>query len=154
MAVKFMQFLLPNGERKPVEIDVGEPFQGLADELTAAGWKFEVEKLRTGHIHGDCSNEDGPLANFIVMNGPGVLTAVRTLISDSYAAWEKGGKVRADLFELALEMQEAEEIQTALRSAAAELERDGEFQVWVGETIELRPSELGTVSPSRKDGGN
>ena len=65
----------------------------MADELKAAGWQFEIEcNPRTGMVHGDCCNEEGQLANFLVENGPAVPDEIVTMVKNAHTLWTKFGK--------------------------------------------------------------
>lgn len=98
MAILFTQFMFPNGERKPM------PFEGadadtelLAEELRAAGWRFEIEcHPGTQMVHADCCNEEGQLALILERNGPAVPPAIEAMIKQAWARWVALGKPRAD----------------------------------------------------------
>lgn len=110
MGIKFTQFMRPDGQRKPVEIDAGDEVQGMADELAGAGWQFETEVLTTGAVHADCCNEDGQLGVALVDNGPGVPAAIAKMVSESWARWVELGKPAADGFEFPPEPEGPEEV--------------------------------------------
>jgi hypothetical protein len=100
--VAFTQFLLPRGERLPTSIDMSADVEAMADRLIAAGYRFECEVLRTGHVHVDCcgpaldgSGEDLPLASEICSNGPEVPQAVEQMIREAHAAWHLWQATRA-----------------------------------------------------------
>lgn len=85
--VEFMQFLRPDGRRKQVYIEVGAEVKAMADKLLAAGCRFEIEVLSTGHVSMEvvrpeaCDEDDyAPLASELVSNGPGVVGAVCRMI--------------------------------------------------------------------------
>ncbi len=94
MAIPFTQFLLPHGRRTPVTFDASPDLEALAAELLAAGYRFEVEVLRTGHVHLDCCGPsldgegDGPIALEVCPNGPPVVAAVEHVVRDAHAAWK------------------------------------------------------------------
>lgn len=90
MSIPFTQFILPNGERRPRTFNADREVEALADELIAAGYRFEVEVLRTGQVHLDCCGAalDEPLAMQICDNGPPVVAAVERVVRDAHAAWK------------------------------------------------------------------
>lgn len=110
--VKFTQFLFPNGERRDQWIaGLGAEVEQMAKELQEAGWRFEIEcHPRTQLVHADVCNEEGPLANTLVQNGPEVPAAIVAMIREAHEAWVKHGKVSATLFELKALLEEAEEL--------------------------------------------
>lgn len=112
MAVRFTQFLRPDGRRQPIEIDGLAPaVESMANELAAAGWRLEIEVLRTGHVHADVCNAEGQLSSLIEENGPKLPGAIETMLREAHALWVKHGRVPAEHFELALVMAEAEELE-------------------------------------------
>jgi hypothetical protein len=94
--MKFTQFLRPNGERKTIESDpLPDAIEAMASELAGAGWEFQCELLRTGHVHADCCNRDGQLASFVKENDEQMIHAVVTLVREAYSNWTKLGKPSA-----------------------------------------------------------
>lgn len=89
--ILFTQFLLPDGRRELRTFDAGAEVNSLANELIGAGYRFECEVLRTGHVHMDCCGPtregDGPIALQVSSNGPEVVAAVEQLVRDAHAAW-------------------------------------------------------------------
>jgi len=89
--IKFTQYLLPNGERREVEIEVPADIQEQADYLIAAGQKFEAEILRTGAVSLTCEPRDEELENrfFIKLCGninDNVSGTVHALVTQAYNA--------------------------------------------------------------------
>ena len=88
--IKFTQYLLPNGERREVEIEVPADIQEQADYLIAAGQKFEAEILRTGAVSLTWEPRDEELENrfFIKLcgNNDNVSGAVHALVTKAYNA--------------------------------------------------------------------
>jgi hypothetical protein len=91
----FTQFLFPNGRKKANVIDMPEEIEKLADELSKAGYNFEIEVFPdTQLVHMDCCDEEGPLATETCKNGPEVPVKVEKLVRRAHARWkdEAGGK--------------------------------------------------------------
>lgn len=85
MSIHFTQFLRPNGQKKPVVIDMNEDVEKLANQLISNGYKFEIEELSTGVIHMDCSKEDqDPIAIELCQNGPPVVDTVERLVRTAH----------------------------------------------------------------------
>lgn len=80
--IPFTQYLRPNGRTAPVEIGRSAEVEQKAQEIMAAGYRFECEHLTTGHasltIHDPRIEED--VAIEVVPNGPGVPAAVDRLV--------------------------------------------------------------------------
>jgi len=111
MGVKFTQFLRPSGERKTVEIDgLAMEVEGFAAELAAAGWRLEIEVLRTGQVHADVCNEEGQLASFIEDNGHKIPPAIEALLRQAHGLWVEHGRLSATLFDLKAALAEADEL--------------------------------------------
>lgn len=99
MAIQFTQFMFPDGERKPMPFDADETTEGMARELSEAGWQFEIEcHPDTQMVHGDCCNDAGQLALFLVPNGPEVPPAIMAMVKEAWGRWVALGKPRADGF--------------------------------------------------------
>lgn len=95
MSIAFTQFMLPMGKRVRTTFEASREVEALADELIAAGYRFECEVLRTGHVHIDCcgpaldgTGGDGPLALEVCENGPPVVAAVETVVRVAHEAWK------------------------------------------------------------------
>lgn len=86
MAIKFTQYLRPNGKKVSAEIDMPEDIESMARRLSSAGYKFEIEELSTGVVHMDCSADgaEGPVAIELCENGPPVVFAVERLVRESH----------------------------------------------------------------------
>jgi len=95
MAIKMTQYLMPNGHQTPVEIARPPEIEQLANELIAAGYRFEAELLMTGvvsfEVVGPEDEEGDPtsLAMGLVPNGPGVPEAVDALVREAHQAWKE-----------------------------------------------------------------
>lgn len=88
--VPFMQFLRPNGERRPTSIDRPPDIVELSGKLIRAGYRFQIEELMTGQVSMTCSPRDedeqdelGDLAHEICNNGPEVPERVDKLVRDA-----------------------------------------------------------------------
>jgi hypothetical protein len=83
--MQFTQFMFPDGCRKPVIIDMPDEIERLAADISASGYRFEIECFPdTQLVHMDCCNEDAPLWSEVVKNGPEVPVAVERLVRRSF----------------------------------------------------------------------
>lgn len=79
--VRFIQFLRPNGRKEDITIERPEEIAALADRIWASGYTLETEVLSDEvTVNMTVSDEDDDLARVLVRNGPGVPTAVDSLI--------------------------------------------------------------------------
>lgn len=110
--MKFTQFLFPNRTRKEQTIDgLGVLTEQYASELVAAGWRFEIEcHPDTQMVHGDCCNDEGQLALFLVPNGPDVPDAIEVMVSAAHTRWVLAGKPQATSREAARLVEDSEEL--------------------------------------------
>ena len=90
MAIKFTQYVLPNGHKRDEFIDRPAEIEALADKFVASGGWYEAEILRTGEVSFTaCRRVDGEPQDIdieVVPNGPAVLDAVDRLVRRSAAA--------------------------------------------------------------------
>lgn len=90
MLIPFTQFHLPNGRKTVEHFDATsfpDEVKQKAQYLLGYGCRFEIELLRTGLVHADCSfSDEGPLANFVCPNDAQLVEQVRILIERSYEA--------------------------------------------------------------------
>lgn len=85
MSVRFTQFLLPDGRRQEVEIDLDPKVEEKAAKIIAAGYKFEIEMLSTGDISATIADpkiDDDVAFAAIVPNGPDVPQAIEDMIKE------------------------------------------------------------------------
>lgn len=89
MAIKFTQYLRPNGTPVAVEVSRQDAVEDMARQLAMAGVRFESEVLSTGEVsltaEDDTVDESGPLAHEISPNGPAVLLAVDRLVLAAFS---------------------------------------------------------------------
>jgi hypothetical protein len=78
--IPFTQYLRPNGRQVEVSIDRPEDVSKLAERIIAAGYRFEVEELTTGHASFTIAGPEGDEDIELCMNGPKVPGAVDTLV--------------------------------------------------------------------------
>ena len=83
-SIPFTQYLLPNGRKQEVTINRPKEIYDKAMAIIAAGYCFEIEVLRTGHVHMTISNDEEDLTCEVVPNGPEVLKAVDRMITRFY----------------------------------------------------------------------
>jgi len=84
--VPFTQYLLPNGRKREVTMDVDKATCEAATKLIADGVHFDAEILTTGEVSLTAENDslDEPvLATAVVKNGPGMREAVCKLVADA-----------------------------------------------------------------------
>lgn len=96
MGIPFTQFLRPNGEKVYVSIDMPQEIEQMANYLVEKGYKFEMEQLKTGKIHMDCSKEgaEGPVALELCDDGPSLVKCVERLVKEShYIVFSKNNTV-------------------------------------------------------------
>jgi len=87
VSIPFTQYLLPNGRRASIEIDMDSETEQKAQALIAQGCHFDAEILRTGIVSFTCEKDDldDPcLAIELSPNGPEVVVAVKKLVDDAY----------------------------------------------------------------------
>jgi hypothetical protein len=82
--MKFTQFLLPHGERRPMEIDRSPEIEAKAAELVKRGCYFEIEILRTDKINMDCQQAGELICGELCDNGPPVPEHVDKLVNRAY----------------------------------------------------------------------
>jgi hypothetical protein len=91
--VVFTQFLQPNGRKAPCPIDVTGEVKKLAKVLTEAGFRFELEVLRSGQLNMDCCGlfrgDDQPIAGYLCSKVD-VETGAETLIREAYKRYIAG----------------------------------------------------------------
>lgn len=81
MAVRFTQFLRPDGQRIPVTIALPEAVEKKARQINNAGYRFEIEVLSDEiTVHATISNDKGDHASCLVPNGTKVPDAIAKMI--------------------------------------------------------------------------
>lgn len=80
--IEFIQYLRPNGRRRPVSVDRPEDVADKAALIVAAGYRLECEELNTGHVSLTIFDPDDEVdvGIEVVPNGPDVPDAVDKLI--------------------------------------------------------------------------
>ena len=88
--IPFTRFTLPDGEKSPGSFERPDEIEVMAQALLKAGYTFELEELRNGSIHMDCTHrwEDMPAALELVPDGPEVPQAVDRLVTQAYRRWK------------------------------------------------------------------
>jgi len=89
MSIPFTQFLRPDGRRVPVEIDVSDEVESLAEILVKAGCRFEIEELSTGMVNMECMLAECCICGELCPNGPQVPGAVEKLVRTAYRRLDK-----------------------------------------------------------------
>jgi len=85
--ITFTQYLLPNGEKRPVSIVRPEEIEALAEKVRSIGARFEIECLRTGDVSLECvlrGDETQILSSAMCSNGPGIGFVVDILVREAY----------------------------------------------------------------------
>jgi hypothetical protein len=85
MSIKFTQYLRPNGEQRPVEIDMPKEVEEKADTLVADGYHFDIEKLSTGMISMTCEKDNEIVSMEVCPNGPEVVDCVQKIVERAHA---------------------------------------------------------------------
>lgn len=78
--IPFTQFLQPDGRKTATSIVRPQPIMDKAEQIIAAGFRFECEMLSTGEVSFTISNDDGDHAIQVCNNDAAVLEAVDRLI--------------------------------------------------------------------------
>ena len=84
--IEFTQYMLPDGRRKQITMDVPDEIQTKYDDLRENGYHFDAEILTTGIVSFTCERGDELLGIELSENGPNVVMAVRDLIIKSHAS--------------------------------------------------------------------
>jgi hypothetical protein len=87
-SIPFTQYLMPNGERRSIEIKRPEDIYEKAMDIIKAGHCFEAEMLRTGEISLTIFNvaEEEDVDIEVIANGPEVPLAVDRMVTRFYNA--------------------------------------------------------------------
>lgn len=80
--IPFTQYLLPNGERKPIKINRPFAIQAKARDIMALGYRFEAEILTDGMVSLTIAGKNTDVGIMICTNGPAVPEAVDKLIME------------------------------------------------------------------------
>lgn len=80
-SVPFTQYLLPDGRRQIIFIDIAPDLATKAHQLIALGLAFEIEVLRTGEVSATITDPlQGDLDISVFPNDPGVQQRIEELI--------------------------------------------------------------------------
>lgn len=88
----FTQYLLPNGEKRPMNTERSADIEAKAAELVRRGCFFEIEILRTGLVNMDCQLGGDFIHGELCENGPQVPETVDKLVTTAYAIVVEGKK--------------------------------------------------------------
>ncbi len=91
MAVRFTQYLRPDGQRKKITLQVPDHVGEQAARVVAAGYHFDAEVLQDEKTvsftcEPDEPDEDGddqPISMELAKNGPGVGEAIHRLVAEA-----------------------------------------------------------------------
>lgn len=79
--IEFTQYLMPDGRKRPVAINVSDEVAERALEIRNAGYVFECEMLSTGMVSLTITDpNEGDMVCEVVKNGPSVQNAVENMI--------------------------------------------------------------------------
>lgn len=83
-SIPFTQYVMPNGRKRPVSIEVARDVAEKADQLIESGLAFECEVLATGHVSLTITDpvEGDDLAIEVLQNGPGIREAVEKMVRE------------------------------------------------------------------------
>lgn len=84
--IPFTQYLMPDGRQQSVWIKRDERIEALAQEVIAAGWRFECEMLQTREISLTVSDGEEDVCIEVGPNGPEVPFAVDRLVISAHVA--------------------------------------------------------------------
>lgn len=82
--MKFTQYLLPDGQKLPMEVERPAEIENKAAELVRLGCFFEIEILRTGLVNMDCQQGGDCICGELCSNGPPVPEHVDKLVNRAY----------------------------------------------------------------------
>jgi len=82
--VYFTQYLLPDGRKRPMYINVDHETGSKANQLIGAGCHFDVEILSTGMISLTCECDEDMIGIQLSKNDPEIVDKTVLLINESY----------------------------------------------------------------------
>lgn len=82
--IPFTQYLMPDGRKASVVIDVENDIAALAADIISHGFRFECEVLRTGQVSLTIFDpeEEDDIDIRVVPNGPEVIEAIDSLVRE------------------------------------------------------------------------
>ena len=89
MAIPFTQYILPDGRKKAILIDMPDDIERMATELIDDGCHFDAEVLMTGVVSFTCERDDDMLSIVLSENGPQVVEKVSKLVNDAHSLYFK-----------------------------------------------------------------
>lgn len=90
-SVPFVQFLRPDGHKKPVVIDRPDNIAKAADKIRSHGFRFEIEQLMDGTISMTISDKDDDYAIKVCENQPGTVAAT---VDELIASFDLGNALK------------------------------------------------------------
>lgn len=88
--IEFIQYLRPNGRKRPITISVSPEVANLCNGLRGVGCYFEAEVLTTGEVSLTVGRGGEDLHQEILPNGPGVQEGVERLIRRAHEDLARG----------------------------------------------------------------
>lgn len=89
MSIPFTQYLMPDGHKSPVTIDMPEETEALSRHAITAGGYFECEVLPTYEValyaYGPGDQDESLISMEVVTNGPPVVDAVERIVKAAHA---------------------------------------------------------------------
>lgn len=85
MSIPFTQYLLPDGRKRPIDIDRSCEIEAIAQQFIASGGSYEAEVLTTGEVSFTACKNGEDIEIEVCANGPGVGEAVDRLVRRSAA---------------------------------------------------------------------
>ncbi len=88
LEIPFTQYLMPDGRKHQITIEVPDNIGKLAHELIARGYRFEIEMLSDRHTISMTvfdPEEEVDIAIELAENGPAVPVAVHKLVKNAHA---------------------------------------------------------------------
>jgi hypothetical protein len=98
MSIPFTQFIRPNGDKRPIMIDMDADVEAKAKELIGAGCRFEAEAIPLGNLvqfecvdYARLTEDDDPLilSSELCKNDPEVIESVKMLVLSAHRKWQR-----------------------------------------------------------------
>jgi len=96
VSIPFTQYLMPDGRKQRIEIDMPDDIERMASAVLTSDGYFEAEVLPTAqvalyaYLHSYTPGEDDNLLSMqVVENGPPVVPAVENLVKAAYQSLQE-----------------------------------------------------------------
>lgn len=85
LTIPFTQYVRPDGRKRPVDAPADRETYDLAQQVIAAGMRFECEVLTTGQVSLTVAHRDEDVAIELSPNGPEIDEALQRLVRKAHA---------------------------------------------------------------------